>query len=508
MRRSNPLRFPASIQSCALVLGLCGSLAGCDEGPADGVEDAALAPAAGAPITAVAERDQLVDAEGSAAFAGFSGTEDAPDVRSLAAGEMRPGGPGDFTAPVKPSAGPGEISKPAGLGHYCSMTFAGGGWAYAWDTTGADPCGYLTSQHGAGTIRKAGMFSAAGANETVVWCDGQTWGPAIFRGSGVGPLTAAFNAADASNEPNCVMTVTPMELPIFDRSPTPNFTFTSTGVDFAREGAPVLDTGPFGATGVFDNPAATQVNFKGHARSGFINDHDGWDWGAPESTDLYALASGRVIVSRDYQTSAIACASAEAAKKKNGGCINRDFPAGPPAGCSSLSDPDPDCQAAVAAGDYIEYRNAGWDGFLQGEVYIRHRVITTPSTYDESFVVGYFHVKRAQTPAVNTNVTSSTLVAEVGNGGWTTAPHLHMTVIRETNVGTPTIKDRWFFANPDDCTGCAQGSHNFHRYAVDPYGWQAPLHIDPRGWATTDGAMSPKLWKPNIALPSVGTWGS
>ncbi|WAS99192.1 M23 family metallopeptidase [Nannocystis punicea] len=493
-----------------LFFGLCAGLCGCDEEPAAEAEETpTIAPGAPRAITEVAEYDRIVGEEANEAFAGFAGTADAPDVRVFAPGEMSghlSPETDEFAAPVRPSLAAGEIAEPAGYGHYCSMTWPGGGWAYSWDTNGGDPCAYLISQFGAGTIRKAGLFSAAGANETVIWCDGQTWGPGVYRGSGGAPLTWAFDASVAAEEPNCVMTVSPLELPIFERSPA-TFSSSGTGVDFAREGAPTLNTGWFGAVAPYLNAAATKVNFKGHAITDYIDDHDGWDWGAAENTDLYAMTDGKVIVSRDYQTSAVVCATAESAKKKYGGCINRDFAAGWPAACSSWNDLSASCQAAIAAGDYIEYRNAGWDGFLQGEVYVRHKIVTTPATYNESFVAGYFHVKRTVTPAVGTNVTKNTIIGDVGNGGWTSGPHLHLTVIRETNVGTPTQKDRWFVANADNCTSCAGGSHEFHRYAVDPYGWQAPLHIDPRGWVTKDGAMSPKLWKSNANPPVVGGWG-
>ncbi|MCY1057627.1 M23 family metallopeptidase [Nannocystis sp. SCPEA4] len=489
-----------------LFITLCTSLGACDEGPGP---DGEAAPGTTPAITEVAEFDRIVDAEADGAFAGFAGTDDAPDVRVFAPGEMsRHLAPETADLAIRPTPilAAGEIAEPAGYGHYCSMTWSGGGWAYAWDTNGGDPCAYLIGEFGAGTIRKAGLFSAAGGNQAVVWCDGQTWGPAVYRGAGGGPLTAAFNASVAAEEPNCVMTVSSMELPIFERPPA-SFSSIGTGIDFAREGAPTLDTGWFGAVAPYLNAMASQVNFKGHAKTGFLDDHDGWDWGAAENTDLYALTDGKVIVSRDYHTSAVACATAEAAKVKNTGCINRDFPAGWPAACSSWSDLSPSCQAAIANGDYISYRNAGWDGFLQGEVYVRHKVVASPATYNESFVAGYYHVKRTVTPAVGTNVTKNTIVGDVGNGGWTTGPHLHLTVIRETNVGTPTQKDRWFAVNGDTCTNCVGGSHDFHRYAVDPFGWQAPAHADPRGWATKDGAMSPKLWKANANPPSSGDWG-
>ncbi|GEM_PF-6052721 len=406
----------------------------------------------------------------------------------------------DLSAGPRPMAGAGEITKPGGYGHYCSMTWPGGGWAYASDTNGNDPCGWLRSQFGGGTIRKAGLYSAAGTNQTVVWCDGEAWGPAIYRGSGNGPLTAAFDASVASGKPNCVMVASPFVLPILERSPA-SFSSIGTGVDFARDSdSASLNTGWFGAAGGFSSANATLVNFKGHSMpSGFVEDHDGWDWGAAEFTDLFAMAPGKVMANRTYTTSAIKCATVEAAKVKNqaiSACINKDF-------ATTAWQPN---------GNYISYQNSGWDGKLQGELYVRHKVVTSPATYNESFVAGYFHLNRDESLTIGTNVTKNTQLGTVGNGGWTSGPHLHLTMIRETNVGKPATKDIVFAVNGDSCTACPGGSHNFHQYAVDPFGWQAPQNIDPRGWFRTgggakDGAMSINLWSSGVA-PSVGSWGS
>ncbi len=469
-----------------------------------------------------ADTEPLVDADVSepalalVAFGGFGGppqlqrfsAEDLPAAfLTRAADDFAIEGP-------EPLTSSSYIAEPAGYGHYCSMVWPGGGWAFASYTNGQHPCQYLRDTFGNGTVRKAGLFNASGTNHAVVWCDAQTWGPAIYRGENSGPLTAAFNAAVSSNEPSCVITVSPLLLPIFSASPG-SFTSAGTGVDFAREGAPVMDTGLFGATGADDDPAATIVSYRGHAKPNFVNDHDGWDWGASEGTDLDAMANGYVLRSRDYQTSAVACGSAMAATvaaRQTSNCINRDYAPYWPAPCTGWNDQSQSCQNAFAAGNYIDYQNAGWDGNLQGEVYIRHMIQTNPWEYRESFVVGYFHVKRNNTPAVWSTVGPGTQVADVGNGGWTSGPHLHMTVIRETNVGTADIKDRWFTANADNCTGCAGGSHDFHRYAVEPFGWSASLNVDPRGWMTTDGAMSPSLWKWSYALllsiPPTGGWGT
>lgn len=442
------------------------------------------------------EQPVVEDEAGIAGFAAFVGPDGDTTIERFSAAELPDNfahrGPQDLVAAADTTASPYYIPEPPGFGHYCSMTWTTGGWAMAWSTDKGDPCQYLRDEFGTtGRVKRAGMFHASGTNQTSMWCNGTAWGPAIYRGSGTAALSATFDAAVASGESSCVMAVSPFYLPIFTRGPG-SFTSTGTGVDFARDGSPTLHTGWFGATGSDLNPLASYVNMAGQSRGAhFVDDHDGWDWNASEGTSLYAMGNGYVISTRDYQTSAVACANATEAATTPLMCINRDYP----------------------VGGGVTYRNAGWDGSDQGEVYIRHQVQTDPWEYRESFVVGYFHVKRTLTPAKWSTVESGDVIAQVGNGGWTTGPHLHMTVIRESNVGRPTNpnKFRWFSPNADSCTTCPGGSHEFHQYAVDPYGWQSAEGVDPRGWTVTDGAMSPRLWGYDfwtlVSLPSTGSWG-
>lgn len=460
------------------------------------------------------------EAQNSDAIIAYGGMEGKSGLLLLSSAEMiELAGPTPKIPSTQLLAGPGEINEPAGFGHYCSMTWPGGGWAYASDVNGNDPCTALRNQFGwAGAIRKAGLYSSAGANQVVVWCNGDMWGPALYRGNGNGPLTSGYNASVNSGQPSCIMTASPLNLPIFTRSPG-TFTSTGTGVDFARDGGSfTLHTGWFGATGSALNPAATQVNMRGRSKANFADDHDGWDWLANKGTALYAMATGRVISSRLYSTGLQACPTAEAAKKKyqaDAPCINRDF-------APTSVQPD---------GDYIEYRNQTWDGGDQGEMYIRHRVVSVPPTYNESFVAGYFHLDRNTNLVVNAVVTTSTQLGTVGNNGGTSAPHLHLTVFRESNIAQPGQRGVTFSPNHASCGPCRLDpascltcpgcsfdecygdSHNFHEYAIDPYGWQALQNVDPRGWyraggGAPTGAMSIKLWSSSVTPPPTGTWGN
>jgi murein DD-endopeptidase MepM/ murein hydrolase activator NlpD len=356
----------------------------------------------------------------------------------------------DLKIATTPAAG--TITSPTGYGHYCSMTWPTGGWAFAWDTNGNDPCAYLIANSDpGGTIQRAGMFSASGTNQVVTRCtDGAVY---IYRGAGGGPLSAAYGAANL--HPGCIHTVAPQALPIFERSPFPSGTSIApgTGVDFARGPAfnSVLDTTAFGHPSLpHGDVDATIVDFKGRARTGgWIDGHDAYDYGVVRGTDLYALANGNVIASRWLNT-----------------------------GCTGSDDP------------------------TQGEVYIRHTVARNPSTYNETFVAAYFHLQSLAALSPGTSVTSTTYLGDSGNTGCSSGPHLHFAVVRETNVA-----DSRFF-NLQVPTGV--GNNGWGR-TIDPYGWYAPINIDPWAWrAYPNGALSINLWKSGIVpiAPSQGNWGT
>ncbi|MBV1860604.1 MAG: hypothetical protein KUG77_19480, partial [Nannocystaceae bacterium] len=120
---------------------------------------------------------------GLVAFGGFDGPAQTLEFTAdeLPESFFDPG-TDQLTAGPAPVAAGYYIPEPAGYGHYCSMVWPGGGWAFASDTTGGHPCQYLRDQFGNGQVRRAGLFDASGTNESVAWCDGQTWGPAIYRG--------------------------------------------------------------------------------------------------------------------------------------------------------------------------------------------------------------------------------------------------------------------------------------------------------------------------------------
>ena len=327
-----------------------------------------------------------------------------------------------------------------GYGHYCSKTWPNGGWAFTSDAKGNDPCGYITAHSDpGGTIQRAGIYQAAGMNTVVARCtDNTVW---LFGGTGQGPLTAAYDKA--KGRPGCIFTVAPRNLPIF-KSPFKNVVPTvANGFDFARPAYGPLNVSDFGQSG----PAQAKiVNLRGDDRT-WGDNHDAYDYLVPEGTPVYALAGGTVLANRNLDTK-----------------------------CSGSNSP------------------------IQGEMYIRHRVNRTPSTYNEDFVAGYFHLTKRAGLAVGQSVTAGTYLGDIGWVGCSDRSHMHFAVIRTTNVAGYR---KAAFTVPSNETGANNGWH----WVIDPYGFIPPKNIDPWGWrGYPDGALSINLWQSGQA-PALGTWG-
>ncbi|WAS97799.1 M23 family metallopeptidase [Nannocystis punicea] len=351
----------------------------------------------------------------------------------------------DFKIADKPVAG--TISSPSGYGHYCSMLYPSGVSVLGWDAAGNDPCAVIIANNGAGgTIQRAGMMSAAGANQVVTRCDGNVAFAA--RGLGTGPLSTNWNNSTGLN--GCIHTVSPLALPIFEIGPLPTTATVDpgTGVDFARPPITTLDTSMFGWGGslTYGSSSAQLVDFKGRRRQTltWIDDHSAYDLGVARGTETYALANGNVIASR-----------------------------------------------------WLDTKCTGSDGPVQGEVYIRHTVARNPSTYNETFVAAYFHLEYLFPRAPGADVFAGDILGHTGNMGCSTGPHLHFAVIRETNVADA----RSFTLQVPFGVG-----NNGYPYTIDPWGWQAPTGVDPWGSrASSGGAFSVNLWKPGAA-PDTDTW--
>ena len=90
-----------------------------------------------------------------------------------------------------------NVPAPAGMGNYCSITWPGGGWSFASDTNGGDPCLWILRQSApGGTIQRKGLYANNNVNRVVYRCFPPNYGwVGIYEGWGNAPLTWAYDAA-------------------------------------------------------------------------------------------------------------------------------------------------------------------------------------------------------------------------------------------------------------------------------------------------------------------------
>ncbi|WP_338864702.1 M23 family metallopeptidase [Myxococcus stipitatus] len=268
-----------------------------------------------------------------------------------------------------------DISVPPGMGHYCSMLWRGSRWALEWDASSAsDPCGELRAMTAEGRVARAGLYSSKGLNNVVMRC-----GEAItlWKGMGAVPLQSAVDDAMANGRKECVFTVAPDALPIFDApfaADTPDVGHVPGGFDFAQ--GITLNVGDLGQQGlanahIVDNQGRDMSN------KGAVNNHDGHDWGMPTGTPVLAVANGVVLLARDREVSC--------------------------------------------------------DSPIQKEVYIEH--VVGSGEYEERFVSYYAHVDSYSVVA-GQRVRKGQVIGLSGNTGCSGGPHLHLAVTRLTNTAS------------------------------------------------------------------------
>jgi len=328
------------------------------------------------------------------------------------------------------------------MGHYCSVTDPStGNWEFAWH--GDDPCGIIKQNIAGGVIQHAGLYSISDENRVVLRCDNHL---STHRGVEQLPLMAARKKAYGRK--NCIFTIAPKHLPIF-QSPF-NVTISGyapgTGFDFARPPYNTLNVQDFGENG---STMATVVNNRGQERSAadFIDNHDSYDWGLPRQTPIYAVADGLVLKARFFDTG-----------------------------------------------------NTQSDSPVQGEIYIKHTVHGGKPwfpMYNEEFVSSYFHL--ASFGVVDGQVVKSGFfIGRSGNTGDSSGPHLHFATMRLTNTATQL----------SETLIIDSGGNSGWRLVIDPYGFDTNHGFDP--WSTGAfgkglGALSIDLWKPGEA-PPMGNW--
>ncbi len=333
---------------------------------------------------------------------------------------------------ISQSSPAGAATSIPGMGHYCSGTWANGGWAFTSQTNGGDPCLAITST--GGTVQRKGLYAASGTNRVVYRCYPPGYGFAgIYQGSGNAPLTAAYNEARRDNKPGCIFNVTPAAMPLFD-SPFPlstRYTHRS-GVDFAR--GRTLDVKDFGQVG---SAKAKVVDWKGRDVSGFgfLDDHAGHDWPMPKGTVIRAAASGTVEMARDYKTT----------------CAGSDSP-------------------------------------NQKEVAIVHRVTGPSGTYYEEFLTYYAHMS-SYSVRKGQIVNKGDQIGVSGHTGCSSEPHLHFGVIRLTNTSDKLYDPVHFFDDKKHSDATDKLIEPYGWVAptgFDPWAWMY----------FPDGALSVNLWRP------------
>ena len=374
------------------------------------------------------------------AFAG-KGTHAQPSIRA--------GAPALAPEPVAFSAIANSTINVNGYGNYCSKTWPGGGSAFGYVSNGGDPCGHI-DPNWTGSMQRKGLYSTSGWNDVVLKCDQGTW---FWTGKANAPLDWAYDTAyKSAGKSNCVFTVSPRYMPIFN-SPIDNLAFPAgSGFDFAKAPYTTLDVTQFKQPG---STKARKVDFKGRdeSASGSIDDHAGYDWGVPKGTKVRAVAAGLVISAETYFKTRDSCNKVER------------------------------------------------------HVFIQHKVCGAQG-YCEEFVSYYTHLDSISVN-VNDTVQQGDLIGSSGNSGCV-PDHLHFSVFRVTNTASSLSEPLKFTDEGTNPAGLKinAGVLEGYNFAIDPYGWY-PISGGPDPWgvnAYPKGALSIRLWTP-LHTPSPGKWG-
>lgn len=328
---------------------------------------------------------------------------------------------------------------PSGYGRYCSLSYSGGGWAFAHLSSGtSNPCGDMLATGPGGTIARAGLWSTTGTNNAMAVCNDGAF-QVFYVGTGSAPATWAFDAAKGKSK--CVITVAPKVLPVFSK-PYQLYTgsvATYNRWDFNYYDLPIKST-DFGQPANASCPTSKVIDKNGK-QACWINGHGGYDWVMPANNALKAVAAGVVRKARFRDTSEF------------GGVCAQKSP--------------------------------------QGEIYIEHSVGS--GTYAERFLTYYAHAKAIDVVDGQT-VTAGQVIGAVGDTGCSSEAHLHFSVQRLTNLTgfrsfTPTY--------PNSGWGIS-GIHGL----IDPFGWNAPVNVDPWATRlvgqTKDGVLSPGAYSINL----------
>ncbi|MGZ8455259.1 MAG: M23 family metallopeptidase [Gemmatirosa sp.] len=380
------------------------------------------------------------------------------------AGDMRAYLPG--AREVRPVYDGPVTAVPAGYGRYCSIVYDGGAWTLGvLPEANSDPCAQLRRTSPGGTIARAGLWHTQGDNNVMVRCRNDL---RIYRAPGGAAPKVAYD--EAQGKQDCVFVISPAKLPIFalpygkttstQSDPSADVTV-SRGFDYNVFNVP-MDPAMFGRTLASGTTTAIWVDRTGRQRDYNYVDAEGrtrradgepaYDLPMPFGKPLHAVAAGVVRGARWRDVSEFDCGSDR-----------------------------------------------------QGEIYIEHQVGT--GEYAERFVSYYAHGSKHDV-ADGARVTRGQKIGEVGDTGCSGGNHLHLGVLRTTNLSGR----RWYVFQLTPGGHGINGTHG----AIDPFGWGAPQHIDPWAWMALGeredwilgpirdpGAFSIDLW---LSARPPGTW--
>ncbi len=302
------------------------------------------------------------------------------------------------------------IAVPAGYGRYCSMSYASGGWAFEAMGPDEDPCADILSRSPGGKIARAGLWSMNGDNNVVYRCGG---GVGLLKGTGYAIIKAAYD--DSVGKQNCVITVAPRSLPIFDAPFSASGVSFSQGVDFAFGFSVKANNGTNG----------NAVNYEGEKVA--YDNHDGMDWPMAKGKRLNAMADGLVLLAR----------SRNVKKYYDAGCPHTE------------SDP------------------------VQNEIYVLH--VVGSGAYAELFVAYYAHFS-AMSVQTGDVVTRGQKLGEAGSTGCSTTSHLHLTVSRFSNTAARHRRSLTVPATEDYDKDTQIDTYGFSwaaKAGFDPWAWRA-----------------------------------
>ncbi|MEO6689296.1 MAG: peptidoglycan DD-metalloendopeptidase family protein [Dokdonella sp.] len=366
----------------------------------------------------------------------------------------------DFDGLPEPETEPPLIPVPNNFGHYCSAHQPGNGTVFGLGALGydSDPCQAMLNQNPALVIDRDGLWSLNGKNNAIATCSGNFI--ALETGNGSAPLNAIF--ADTAGRTYCVFTISPQNLPVFDRPYTGNHLPADQPAQSFNHNGDNLDginVSEFGQTPVSGHLDAHNIDLFGRQRcykSG----------GTHVVTGGVDEVASDIGIQNDRQVLSVAVGRVASAVPR---LVTLFTPTG----------------------------NDPW----QREVFVRHHVGL--GRYSEQFTTYYAHMSNTAVRRGDV-IAAGTVLGQVGDTGAANpgpgqphAYHLHLGVIRNRNLN---------FAGTFEFKYADRENFEYHKYisAMNPWGWRAPNGaIDPWAWRFRDfdnsdtGVWSINLWKTN-----------